>query len=101
MIPHAETETVSELAETLRQLIMNLKIPHAGSGIHPFVTISIGWVRENVNSSVKVLDLIGKADDALYQSKREGRNRAIMFDLGATACVETVGGLENINAFGE
>ena len=101
VIPHAETKTVLKLVETLRQLIMNLKIPHAGSEIHPFVTISIGWVREVASSSDGVLNLIRKADDALYHSKREGRNQATMFNLGTTACVESAGRLENKYIFGK
>lgn len=97
-IPQAESETVSALAERLRHLIMNLQLPHAGSGIHDFVTVSIGWVRANAISSVDVWDLFRNADDALYQAKREGRNRTIMFDWGAATRVETAGGLDGMNA---
>ncbi|HSO56881.1 MAG TPA: diguanylate cyclase, partial [Paenisporosarcina sp.] len=63
-----------QVAETLRTNIEALKIPHAQSSIGPFLTISIGTARFHPNSGVSVHDLMKYADQALYETKRNGRN---------------------------
>jgi diguanylate cyclase (GGDEF)-like protein/PAS domain S-box-containing protein len=63
-----------QVAETLRTNIEALKIPHAQSSIGPFLTISIGTARFHPSSGVSVNDLMKYADQALYETKRTGRN---------------------------
>jgi len=73
-----ETRDPQQTAEWLTQLtevVENLKIPHAPSVKQPYVTISGGV------SSMQVLDkssmslLYRRADEAMYQSKHQGRNQ--------------------------
>ena len=73
------SETSSEgaeiIAENLRIQIENLKIDHKKSSVAKHVTISLGCATvipdQESNSSI----LIKAADEALYRSKKGGRNR--------------------------
>lgn len=66
-----------KVAEKIRLAVEGLQIPHRASDISPYVTITLGIATmiPDPKSSYEVL--IKKADDALYQAKREGRNRWI------------------------
>lgn len=62
-------------AERLHASIESLHIPHAVSPVSPYVTISIG-VATHVPSEDETPDLlINMADQMLYRSKNNGRNR--------------------------
>lgn len=54
--------------------ISAMKIPHPNNSAGPYVTASIG-VSER-SSVGKAIEVLKKADDALYRSKEEGRARA-------------------------
>lgn len=62
------------MANIVREKIENLHIPHEGSRISPWVTVSIGVssVIPDMNSTTK--DLFQSVDKALYQAKNSGRN---------------------------
>ena len=63
-----------QVAETLRKNIEALKIPHEQSSIGTFLTISVGMAHFHPTSNVSVHDLMKYADQALYETKRTGRN---------------------------
>lgn len=67
-----------EYAETIRRSITDLKIPHAMSPKFGIVTVSIGIACVQVGDAGEE-DVYKLADDALYQSKAEGRNRVTLF----------------------
>jgi diguanylate cyclase (GGDEF)-like protein len=62
------------VAERLLENVRNCKIPHEQNepGI---VTISIGGTVNILNYPQSENDYIKRADEALYKSKRDGRNR--------------------------
>lgn len=67
-------EDAIKAAEHIRQFIYELNIPHIKS---PFerVTISLGVTTCACDSQTRIKDIIALADDALYKSKRRGRNK--------------------------
>jgi len=69
------TETAAarglEVAERLRQAIKATEIPGVGS-----ITVSIG-VAESPSGAQTTRELLGCADAALYEAKREGRDRVM------------------------
>jgi diguanylate cyclase (GGDEF)-like protein len=76
VLPGAAKEQAERVAEKLRQAIVNRAMPHKGSDVAPFVTMSIGVstaleLSEDINADW----FVGKADEALYKSKAGGRNR--------------------------
>lgn len=71
---------IAQLAERILQDIAALHIPHPGS---PFghVTVSIGCCTLDGSAEQTPVQLIARADAALYRAKEEGRNRYV-----AAAC---------------
>jgi hypothetical protein len=64
-------------AEAIRLAVRALAIPHAGNrpGV---VTVSLGLAtRAGRGGGDRAEDLVGRADEALYAAKAEGRDRAV------------------------
>jgi diguanylate cyclase (GGDEF)-like protein len=68
------------LADKARENVHEMRIPHARTDISPYVSISIGVcvVRPTVNTPMN--GVLKAADDALYESKRGGRNRTTVWE---------------------
>jgi diguanylate cyclase (GGDEF)-like protein/PAS domain S-box-containing protein len=75
IIPNTPPENVLMLAEALRQRIEKESIPHERSDVAPVVTISIGVVSAPITRDRDRAWYIKHADEAMYRSKAEGRNR--------------------------
>ncbi len=63
------------VARQVRAIVLDQRIPHAGSTTSELVTISIGVAALAADDTTSASDLIGAADAALYRAKAEGRNR--------------------------
>lgn len=63
-----------EIATRLKDRVFGMKIPHPGSGIADFVTVSIGVATLVPSDTNDISDLIKAADEALYRAKAAGRN---------------------------
>ncbi len=63
------------VAETIRAQIEALEIPHGGSKVNPYVTLSIGVATIIADRKTKPDELIAAADHSLYRAKENGRNR--------------------------
>jgi diguanylate cyclase (GGDEF)-like protein/PAS domain S-box-containing protein len=75
LLPNTDAEGAFFIAESIRMKVQSLMIDHAVSPIHPCVTLSLG-----VSSVIPDYDnnpqmLLEASDSALYDAKREGRNR--------------------------
>ena len=72
LLPETSLDAATALAERLRNLISAVKLRYHGKEIR--FTASFG-VAQRMPQSDSMDELISAADDRLYQSKREGRNR--------------------------
>ncbi len=79
--PSMKLATALEVAERVREGILNLRIPHEKSLTAEFVTVSIGVVSCVPDWELKFDQLLQAADEALYDSKTSGRNRIMVGDV--------------------
>lgn len=72
--PHAQ-----QVAERLCRSVEELKLPHPGSRAAPWVSVSIGYLTLLPQGDQDSELLIRCADQALYEAKRQGRNRVARY----------------------
>lgn len=68
-------QTVLELGQKICQLVENEKLVDGQGG---FVTVSVGICYANTTREVSLYNCIKVADKALYQAKKNGKNRAVI-----------------------
>jgi diguanylate cyclase (GGDEF)-like protein len=73
-------EYARSVPEQIRRDVLELGIPHAGSQAGKHVTVSVGLAMAKPETSRSLAGAIQTADEALYQAKREGRNRVVFKD---------------------
>lgn len=79
LLPGAYNRRAAEVADRLRFLVKDLRIPFHVSPIKPFITVSIGITSILTGEHVSSEQVIRRADLALYRAKNEGRNRAVVY----------------------
>lgn len=68
-------DTAGAVAEKCRAAVEGLKIPHEVSDAAKVITVSAGVAILRPDEKCDSTELIRKADQAMYQAKRAGRNR--------------------------
>jgi diguanylate cyclase len=77
IMPNYNSASARRVAERIRQVVeQNVLFVNE---VDLKITVSIGYVTINPKDFVTVKDIINKADEALYNSKRTGRNRISSF----------------------
>ena len=64
-------------ARRIHEAIAALAIPHERSSVSDIVTASIGFAWELCRPGTSLENLVGAADEALYEAKHKGRNRTV------------------------
>jgi diguanylate cyclase (GGDEF)-like protein len=80
ILPNTNAETALQVAQRIRFAIKALNIPHLNSQASSCVSISCGiacLVPSDLNSPTQLINL---ADRALYEAKKQGRDRATLAD---------------------
>jgi diguanylate cyclase (GGDEF)-like protein len=87
ILPETSASDAWDFANTVRQAIADLRMPHPASPVAPFLTVSIGVATANMDWCTTREALVAAADRALYAAKSAGRNR-VCLDERDTAALE-------------
>lgn len=88
ILPDTTAEQARAHANTIREHVASLALPHAPAALRPYVTVSIGVAAFAPDGLDQPVQLIEAADKALYAAKRGGRDRVMVdgdVDAGAAA----------------
>jgi diguanylate cyclase (GGDEF)-like protein len=75
LLPETDLEGARKVAESLRQIVAAMQIPHAHSPAAAHITISIGAACNTQSETNLEAELLKLADQALYLAKQSGRNQ--------------------------
>ncbi|MEG4109053.1 diguanylate cyclase domain-containing protein [Microcoleus sp. S13_C5] len=75
ILPNTDAAGAIAVAESMRQAIRNLAIPHEQSNVSSIVTVSMGIATVIPCLGTSPDELVAVADRALYDAKRQGRDR--------------------------
>ena len=80
LLPNTDTSGAEHIAEKMQKSLSELEISHELSAVSPLLTCSMGIACCRASQSLSVESFIDMADAALYQAKKQGRNRFIVSD---------------------
>ncbi|MBD1894572.1 diguanylate cyclase [Coleofasciculus sp. FACHB-129] len=75
ILPNTPSAGANYIAESIRSMVKSLEIVHVHSPVSPYVTLSLGVASIVPSLTSSPAALIAAADEALYQAKKEGRDR--------------------------
>ncbi|MFB6345594.1 MAG: diguanylate cyclase [bacterium] len=78
ILPDTSESDAAEIAETMREAVKALGIPHEYSPTADVVTVSLGVATFDDLSGKNRDDLVEAADQALYEAKESGRDRVVV-----------------------
>ena len=78
VLPKTDAQAALRIAERVRQGIRDLKID-VGANQPPELSMSLGVSASSATTETPAEEVISQADQALYEAKRSGRDRCIIF----------------------
>ena len=78
ILPQTPGKNALQVAETIRHKVKKLAIPHPQSKVSDYVSLSLGVSCIIPQPKYTKKQLLVNADKALYQAKKQGRDRAIL-----------------------
>ena len=93
LMPETGRDAALVVAERIRAAVEGFQTAVDGRHIHS--TVSIGLMSRAVGHLQDLPSFIHKADDALYRSKTEGRNRVTVWEVAETPPPPTIDSLAN------
>ena len=79
ILPNTELNGAIHVGKLIRDRLKQQKIPHESSKIGEWVTVSSGVATMIPTLEVSLKTLIANADSALYQAKKNGRDRVVPY----------------------
>jgi diguanylate cyclase (GGDEF)-like protein len=79
ILPLTDAAGAVTVAQVIEQAVRELQLPHAQSEVNESVTVSLGVASFIPTAETSPEALIKTADAALYEAKRQGRDRWVYF----------------------
>jgi diguanylate cyclase (GGDEF)-like protein/PAS domain S-box-containing protein len=80
ILPQTSTDNAARVAERIRRAVQEMRRPHMASPVG-VLTVSVGVAAAYPVTHGDPLSVVRAADQALYTSKHEGRNRTTLLDV--------------------
>jgi diguanylate cyclase (GGDEF)-like protein len=80
LLPQTNADEAALMAGKMRLAVAGMAIEHSGNGDHGIVTISVGACSCVPVSETRHVEMIERADQALYVAKEHGRNCLVVSD---------------------
>ncbi|KJY83342.1 diguanylate cyclase [Vibrio galatheae] len=81
VLPNTSLDKAIAIAELIRLEVESASIPHQHSSCSNVITISAGVAISSANEKCSMIELMERADKALYQAKEGGRNQIAVMNL--------------------
>ncbi len=75
ILPNTNSQGAIKVANKIQHSIQQMKIIHEDSDVSEYITVSLGIATIIPHQYLSIQDLIHSADQALYQAKKQGRDR--------------------------
>lgn len=85
LLPATSQFAATALAERIRERTASMPLEAAGHRVR--VTVSVGVASEAGDTLPSLESMLGRADEALYKAKAEGRNRVVVMGVAPAAAV--------------
>lgn len=82
MMPETSSECAMEVADRLRQKISSMLFTVQGEAVPVSISLGVASILKNERPSTE--KLVSRADEALYEAKQGGRNRAVLAAINQT-----------------
>lgn len=82
LLPQVDAEAGPHIGNEIRAAVEALHLPHPGSPVAPWVTVSVGGMTLIPSNGTVAPHFFLEADAALYTAKAEGRNRVVWHPAG-------------------